>query len=199
MKEIDRMKLIELLERMDRDARHQQRICLIGAAAIILLGRPARQTEDIDVWRQGSRLSEADLRRTAEQAGLIYDPKDDAPKGPYIQIVNPGIVNLPQPKNDVWPTGEKSRALWQGRKLTVICPPPSILAASKLVRASEVDLDDLTFLVGTIGVTKPQIERAIRCFPAQEQVDARENLDLLKVILDQAERRRRRKQEDEQR
>jgi len=199
MNEIDRKKLIGLLERMDLEARHEQRLCVIGAAALILLGRPARQTEDIDVWRPGSRLNDADLRRAAEQAGLTYDPKDDAPKGPYIQIVNPGIVNLPRPKNDVWPTGEESRVLWQGRRVTVVCPPPAILVAAKLVRASDVDLDDLMYLVGVVGVTKTQIEHAIGSFPAREQDTARENLDLLKVMMDQAERRRRRKRKDDQR
>jgi hypothetical protein len=45
MKDIDRASLFGFLEKMDRAAKSQQRICVIGAAALILLGQPARQPE----------------------------------------------------------------------------------------------------------------------------------------------------------
>lgn len=152
MKDIDRTSLIGFLEAMDHAAEDRHTICIMGASALILLGQPDRQTGDIDVWRPASHLIDTDLRRMAAASGIAYDPKDHEPEGAYIQIINPGIVNLPVVRDGAWATGDDSRLLWQGKNLTVICPPPPIIAASKLVRASEVDIDDVIYLIGAIGV-----------------------------------------------
>ena len=52
MKDADRASLIGFLEAMDGAAEGRQTICVIGAAALILLTQPERQTGDIDVWRR---------------------------------------------------------------------------------------------------------------------------------------------------
>lgn len=199
MKDIDRQRLLDSLEKMDRAAETSQRICVIGAAALILLGRPARQTGDVDIWRPGSKLLDAELRRIASAAGLAFDPTDYEPEGAYLQIISPGIVNLPSVQDDVWATGEKSRVLWEGHHITVVSPPPAILAAAKLVRATDVDLDDVIYLIGTTGASKKQIELALAKFPDPDRQVARENLGLIEVMLDRAEQMRRRHREDDQR
>jgi len=189
MKDIDRARLFELLEKMDSAAKSQQRICVIGAAALILLGQPARQTGDI--WRPGSKLLDAELRQIATVAGLAYNPTHREPEGAYLQIVNPGIVNLPEVDDDVWANREKSRVLWQGQNITVVCPPPPIIAAAKLVRATDVDLDDVVYLISAVGVSKRQIITALAKFPEPDRQFAKENISLVETMLNQAEQRQR--------
>jgi hypothetical protein len=201
MKDVDRTSLIGFLEAMDRAAEDRQTICVMGAAALILLGQPERQTGDIDVWRPGSQVLDSDLRRLAAESGLSYDPKEYEPEGAYLQIINPGIVNLPAVRDDTWATGEDSLILWQGRKLTVVCPPPPIIAASKLVRASEVDIDDVVYLIGAIGVSRKQILQAADKFPDADRETIRENMPMVDATLPVAERRaqKRKSREDPER
>ena len=196
MKDIDRARLFEILEKMDSAAKSQQRICVIGAAALILLGQPARQTGDVDIWRPGSKLLDAELREIAAAAGLAYNPTDYEPEGAYLQIINPGIVNLPEVDGDVWVTREQSRILWQGQNITVVCPPPPIIAAAKLVRATDVDLDDVVYLIGAVGVTKRQITTALTKFPEPDRQFAKENIRLVEEMLNQAEQRQRQRGRD---
>ena len=196
MKDIDRASLLGFLEKMDRAAKSQQRICIIGAASLIFLGQPARQTGDIDIWRAGSKLLDSELSQIAAAAGLAYNPTDYEPEGAYLQIINPGIVNLPAVDDDVWATGEKSRVLWQGQNITVVCPPPSIIAAAKLVRATDVDLDDVVYLIGGVGVSKKQIMTALTKFPEPDRQFAKENMSLVDTMLNEAEKRRQRRSRD---
>lgn len=189
MKDVDRTSLTGLLEAMDGAAEERQTLCVIGAAALILLGQPERQTGDVAVWHPGSNVVDSDLRRLAAASGLSCDPKECEPEGTYLQIISPGIVNLPAVQDDIWATGEHSRILWQGRKLTVICPPPPIIAASKLVRASEVDIDDMVYLIGAIGVSRKQILQAADRFPNADREIIHENMPLVDATLTVAERR----------
>lgn len=193
MKDVDRNSLRGFLETMDRAAEEPQTICVMGAAALILLGQPERQTGDIDVWRPGSKMIDSDLQRLAAASGLAYDPKEYEPDGAYLQIINPGIVNLPSVRDDIWATGQDSRVLWQGRNLTVVCPPPPIIAASKLVRATEVDIDDVVYLIGAIGVSRKQILQAADKFPDADRETIRENMPLIDVTLSTSERRARKR------
>lgn len=197
MRELDHESLIAFLETMDRAGHAPQRICVIGAASLILLGQPARQTGDIDVWRPGSKLVDTELRQIAAAAGLAYNPTGHDPEGAYLQIIGPGIVNLPAVEEEVWATGERSRVLWQGNNITVICPPPPIIAASKLVRATEVDVDDVVYLMGATGVSRKQIIAAADFFPELDRQFVRENISIVDAMRTASERRQRRRTREE--
>lgn len=197
MKDVDRTSLVGFLEAMDRTAEDRQTVCVMGAAALILLGQPERQTGGIDVWRPGSQVLDSDLRRLAVASGLSHDPKEYEPEGAYLRIINPGIVTLPAVRDGTWATGEDSRILWQGRKLTVICPPPPIIAASKLVRASEVDMNDAVYLIGAIGVARKQILQAADKLPDANREIIRGNMPLVEATLPVAERRARKRKSRE--
>ena len=184
---IDRAGLIEILERIDEALEAPQTLCLIGDAAVILLGNPGRQTADIDVWRRASRIAEPLLRRAAIVAGIEYDPREDVPDGVYLQIVNPGIVNLPKQIADQWPDGSESVALWRGRNLQICCPPAQILAAAKSIRASEADLADIAYLIASANISPEDIQQALRHFPdPRDRATGAENVGLISVFVERA-------------
>lgn len=141
-------------------------------------------------WRPGSEILDSEMSQIAAAAGLAYNPPEFEPEGAYLQIINPGVVNLPPVKGDDWATGEASRTLWQGKSITVTCPPPAIIAASKLVRASEVDIDDVAYLIGAIGVSRKQIIAATDAFPEPDRQFAHENISLVDAMQTALERRK---------
>jgi hypothetical protein len=70
----------------------------------------------------------------------LYDPKDELdPDAVYAQIVQPGIVKLPQ--------DFKVEILGQYGKLTVAMPDPALLSAAKLVRGDPRDIEDVAWWV----------------------------------------------------
>ncbi len=182
MQQINRAQLVHTLEKMDSNADSAQTICVIGAAAILLLGHNARQTVDIDVWRAASTFIDPELKAITIAAGIGFDPRNDRPSGAYLQIIDPGIVNLPAMQGDVWPGGHQSRVLWQGQHLKVVCPPPAILAASKLIRASDVDLEDVIYLMAQQRLSRQQIADAAQSFEGMDRQTITENLTILDVM-----------------
>lgn len=182
MQQINRAQLVHTLEKMDGGASSAQTICVIGAAAILLLGHDARQTVDIEVWRAASTFIDPELKAITVAAGIGFDQRNERPSGAYLQIIDPGIVNLPAMQGNDWPGGQQSRVLWQGQHLKVVCPPPAILAASKLVRASDVDLEDVIYLMAQQRLTRQQIANAAQSFEGMDRQTITENLTILDVM-----------------
>ncbi len=175
--------LASLLRRFDANMESPGTICLIGSGATILLGQPTRQTDDIDVWARASRVKLDDLRRAVEASGLGFDPKDEFPALPYLQVVHPGIVQVPgwDAEKREW-LGEPEREVWKGERLTVTVPPPRIIAASKLVRGDDRDLEDCLWLMAAHGVGAQEIMAAIKGLPRDPREKATDNLDILKMM-----------------
>ena len=172
-----------LLERIDANLAAPGVICLIGSGATLLLGQQARQTDDLDVWARASRMVMANLEDAAEAAGVSFDPKDELPSVPYIQVVHPGIVQVPgwNPETRQW-LGEPERTVWAGKMLTVTVPPPSIIAASKLLRGDDRDFEDCLWLMAAHAIDAEEISRAIKTLPREPRRRAAENLEMLSLL-----------------
>lgn len=164
----------------------QQTLCLVGDAACVMLRLHARQTAGVDVWKPASHAVDSVLERAARTQGLGYNPTNLDPAPGYIQTVDPGIVQMPPFANGLWPNGEASRSLWKGDKLHIVCPPPAILVASKMVRATNVDMDDAACLMLATATPRAAVVAAARSFPLQVRSTIRENLPLLDVLLPNA-------------
>lgn len=181
---IDAAKIKEVLDKVDAELAHAQTICVIGSTATILMGQPQRRTEDIDVWAKASIFDEGEMRTAAERAGLLYNPIEDEPNLPYIQIVHPGIVQVPgyDPDTKTW-LGKQPRTLWTAERLTVVCPPPEIIIASKMRRFEDRDIADSIWLMAQTQVEADAVIEAIRNLPARYREDAEENFSVLKHII----------------
>ncbi len=175
--------LHELLQAINGQLLEAGRLCLIGSSATILLGQDARQTENLDVWVQASAIREAALKRACEAAGLSFDPKDAFPSVPYLQLVHPGLVQVPgwNAEKREW-FGESERVVWQGEHLTVTVPPPTALLASKLVRGEPQDLEDCLWLMAAHAVEAEAIRTAIRALPKLAGRQAAENMEFLTLL-----------------
>lgn len=115
-------------------------------------------------------------------------------------MVDSGIVQMPPLRDGAWPTGEPSTTLWKGDRLSVVCPPPSILIASKMARASDVDMDDATALMMLTATPRNAVVRAAATFPTSVRSIIRENITLLDVMVGNARvSAPKRRQQDEQR
>ena len=180
---LDTNELKDLLAKIDANLRQTGSICLIGSGATILLGQSTRQTDDIDVWAGASHVVLDELRRASEAAGLTFDPQDELPRLPYIQIVHAGLVQVPgwDAASRTW-FGEPEREVWTGRNLTVTVPPPRALAASKLVRGDDRDLEDCLWLMAAHGIDAGEIARAIDMLPGVARRKAEDNLDILGMM-----------------
>lgn len=182
---MDRKGLIEVFERLDDALAAPATLCVIGASAILGYGHPSRQTDDIDVWRPASEINDRHLSRAASAAGIEIDRGTDHPEGVYVQIIEPGVVQLPDYERGVWATGERKITLWTGEKLVVEAPPPAIVAAAKLVRADERDIDDCVYLLRAKGLSMASISHAIAKLNDPVARDAASgNITILKVVAD---------------
>lgn len=181
---ITRQELRLIVERIDGGLGEEQTICLIGSAATILMGQQNRNTEDIDVWQRASRFQDRILRKAVEDAGLLFDPKDDEPGLPYIQVIHPGIVQVPgyNPETGLWLGDRKAETVWQGEMLTVTIPPAEAIIASKMIRFEDRDITDSIWLMAARAVDAKAVIRAIRQLPPEKREDAEANFDILKYM-----------------
>ena len=149
-------------------------LVIFGSVPNALAGQPERTTLDIDIWKPKSIFYGNALKVAAEAIGLLYDPKDDLePDKPYLQIVNPGIVQL----------GEfEPMPLGLFGNLTICQAPISNVIASKLCRATETDIEDIAWLMGQHQIDKGSIKAIISTFPQYQQETATENLVFLDTI-----------------
>ena len=145
---------------------------LIDAWPVIEAGLEGRTSLDLDVWMPGSDADRSALAAACAAVGLDFDPTGETHR-PYLQLIHPGIVTVP----DHVPV---KAGRWGA--LTILTPPPSALAAMKLVRAEPKDIADVFFLCSRHGLTRAEVARFVRQIPdsAQRQT-AQENLVYLEV------------------
>jgi hypothetical protein len=142
--------LIEIGRYLEKPAK----LLLIGSAIGIQMGQPNRMTGYIDVWMDSLDFDYADLKQACIKAGIEFNPKGyDEPDAPYIQIVQKSIVDVGE--------FDKESRLFKTGNLTVVRPPLEHIIASKLVRGSDTDYDDMLFLFNNSGVSVQDIEDAI--------------------------------------
>ncbi len=150
-------------------------LCLIGSAACILGGMDGRTSMDLDIWMPGSDFDELELKKAVLSAGLLFDPKSELePDTPYIQIVEPGIVQMGK---------FVSVSVKRMGRLRISRPPYENLIASKLVRADLKDIQDIQFMMQAYRVDKDAVRRVIESLPSRPRATALENtiyLDILK-------------------
>ena len=115
----------------------------------------------------------------------------------YLQVITPGIVQLPTYADDCWATGAKSETLWQGNNLTIVAPPAAIVVAAKLVRADERDIDDCAFLIEAKALAIADIKLAVAKIPDRHaRITAKENLVFLSIMTPQSNERPGRARDD---
>jgi hypothetical protein len=174
----DRDNWLQALARVNRSLQQQgatARLTLVGSATGILIGQPGRTSIDLDVWRPTSQYEFDTLKKAVEEAGLLFDPKSAMePDTPYVQLVDPGIVQTgkfgqPEPL-------EKFGALQLDR------PPIANLLASKLVRAETKDIEDIAWLLANHRPEREDIEKAIQSMPAEARRKATENLVYVEAL-----------------
>ena len=165
-------------EKLAGIGRHLQRqnapasLELIGAWPVIEAGLEGRTSLDLDVWMPGSDADRSALAAACAAAGLYFDPTGETHR-PYLQLIHPGIVTVPEHV-------PVKAGRWGG--LTILTPPPAALAAMKLIRAEPKDLADVFFLCSRHGLTRAGVADYVRRIPdpAQRQT-AQENLVYLEV------------------
>jgi uncharacterized nucleotidyltransferase DUF6036 len=173
---LDRAKLEGVLKDLGSRLYQPTTLCIFGSAPAILLGQPARQTQDVDVWHPQSSYDAGDLARACEEIGVLYDPRSELnPDAVYVQIVRPGVVALP--------SSFETEAIGQYGRLKVVMPTPVALSAAKLVRATENDVNDIVWWVMQRSITLKQLEASIEQLPEHNHREtARENLIFVRLI-----------------
>jgi hypothetical protein len=147
------------------------KLCLIGSAACLLGNMPGRVSRDLDIWKSSSDYDTLELKAASEAAGLLFNPKELLePESPYLQIVEPGIVQV----------GEFIPVLLEKMgRLELYRPPIENIIASKLVRAAEKDIEDILYLVKAFCPDVNTIKQIVHSFPSHAKERSLENLVLL--------------------
>jgi hypothetical protein len=173
---IDRARVLTIFEALGARLSEPTTLCLIGSTPAILLGQDERQTQDIDVWHPASDYDAGELARACRDLGVLFDPKSELdPEAIYIQIVRPGIVSLPTPI--------ELEVLERFGYLTVAMPAPAMIAAAKLTRASERDIEDVTWWIRYRALDPDAIEQAIGALPrAIDRETARDNMVIVRLV-----------------
>jgi hypothetical protein len=176
MATLDAGKLTDILSRLGDNLRRPATLCLIGSAPAILSGQPARQTADIDLWHRGSEYDSGDLEQACRAAGLLFNPLGELDQeASYIQIVRPGVVQLP--------ANFTVETLGRWGKLTVTMPSPALIVAAKLVRGSDLDMQDAVWWTQQRRIPIEDIEKAIADLPVEgDRETASENLAVLRLV-----------------
>ena len=145
---------------------------VIGAWPVIEAGLEGRTSLDLDVWMPGSDADRSALAAACAATGLDFDPTGETDR-PYLRLIHPGIVTVPEHV-------PVKAGRWGG--LTILTPPPSALAAMKLVRAEPKDIADVFFLCSRHGLTRAEVASYVRRIPdSRQRQTAEENLVYLEV------------------
>lgn len=174
---IDRDRLLSVFDGLGQKLAKPTTICVIGSSPGIASGQPDRQSLDIDVWRPRSTYDETEFRRACQEMGLLFDPTGDLdPDAIYVQVVRPGIINLP--------SDFKMEVLGQYGNLTVCMPEPALLSALKLVRGDPRDIEDVAWWVKQRALDLDAVRSAATSLPDLPQREAAgENLVLVELIV----------------
>ena len=123
-----------------------------------------------------SRLDESALEQACRGAGVLFDPKAEVDEHDiYLQIINPGVVSFPKEF--------EPEILAQFGNLTLVMPPPSLIAAAKLQRGSRSDIDDIVWWLKERAIGLDEIDSAIASLPKKASRDmAIENMLLVRLI-----------------
>ena len=150
-------------------------LCLIGSAVCLLGNMPERTSRDLDIWKPASTYDTLELKAAAEHAGMLFNPKEYLePEDPYLQIVEPGIVQ----------TGKFTPVLMDRMgRLELYRPPIENIIASKLTRAADKDIQDILYLIKTYQPDIREIKTIVQSFPHAAKAQATENLIYLDVTL----------------
>ena len=169
---------MDLFTRLGELLQNPTTLCLIGSTPGIATGQGNRQTPDIDVWQARSAYDATDLARACEAAGFLFDPEGESdPEAMYIKVVRQEIVKIPR--------DFELETIGRYGNLNVVMPPPEIIAAAKLVRGSEIDLQDVAWWIGQRGLDASDIEAAIDLFPnSRNREAAQENIVLASLVAD---------------
>ena len=121
-------------------------------------------------------MTRLNLGGHARNSGFCMIPKDELDAGAiYVQIVQPGIVKLPQ--------DFKVEILGQYGNLTVAMPEPALLSAAKLVRGDPRDIEDVAWWVKERALDLDEIRAAIGSLPdAAQREAASENIFLVELV-----------------
>jgi hypothetical protein len=174
---IDREHLARIFDELGKNLITPTTICVIGSSPGIISGQPDRQSQEIAVWRPGSKYDETDFRRVRRNLGIVFDPKGQLePNAIYVQIIQPGVVKLP-PDYIV-------EVLGQYGTLTVTMPQPALLLAAKLVRGDQRDIEDIAWWVKEHALDLKEIRAAIGSFPDSfDREAAGENIVLVELFI----------------
>ena len=124
--------------------------------------------------KSASTADRGELKLAAEQAGLLFDPKQTLePNRPYLQLVEPGLTQL-----------GVFEAVFIERigRLHLCRPPVENLIAAKLLRAEPKDLGDIRFLMSRHRPDVARIRQVIAEFSDAARERATENLVYLDVL-----------------
>ena len=150
------------------------RLCLIGSAACLFGGMEGRTSADLDIWKPASDYDRQELKAAAEQAGLMFDPKQTLdPDRPYLQLVEPGLTQL---------GAFEPVFIERIGRLQLFRPPMENLIAAKLIRAEPKDLGDIRFLISRHRPDLGRVRQVIAEFNPQARERATENLVYLDVL-----------------
>lgn len=149
-------------------------LCLIGSAPCVFAGMELRTTEDLDIWQPSSDFDLLELKRAAEDAGLIFNPTDFlAPGQAYLQIVEPGIVQV---------GSFESVVMFRMGRLIITRPPVENIIASKLTRADAKDIGDIHFLYKHYQADPALVKSVISKYPHAAREFAEKNLVFLEIV-----------------
>ena len=167
----------DLFARLGGALQKPTRLCLIGSTPAIAIGQKERQTSDIDIWFPKSGYDTGDLARACRETGVLLDPISELDSDKiYLQIIRPGIIRLP--------AEFEPEIIGVFGNLTVLMPPPELLAASKLVRGNEVDVQDVVWWINRRRMDAAEIMAAIRGLPREaDRETAGENMLYVNLVL----------------
>lgn len=158
----------------EEDVDEPTELCVIGSAACMFDGM-IRTSMDLDVWRPASRFDEQQLRSAVEAEGLLFNPTIETPDRPYIQIVDPGIVQTGE-FDSVCPLG----SYWTC--LDIVRPPVENIIVSKLIRAEPKDIEDIMHLATRHAPDFQKIRDLIADLPHDHKWRAEENSVYLEIM-----------------
>lgn len=178
---VDRARVLAVFEALGLKLPRPTTLCLIGSTPAIMLGQNERQTQDIDVWHPASAYDAGELARGCRDIGVLFDPTGNLdPDAVYLQIVRPGIVALPP---DIQP-----EPLARFGNLMVVMPAPALIAAAKLARGSERDIEDVVWWVRHRALDTADVNGAIARLPrAIDRESARDNMFIVRLVTSEGQ------------